>query len=89
MSLCVFHSVRVRKQENDSRLRRKSLKQAVESCRLVRRRGSHIFYTVGSQMAVRLSALRTGSALSTGRSWYSFLLEAESITGPSEAGRIG
>jgi hypothetical protein len=28
---------------------------------VVRRRGSHIFYTVGSQMAVRLSALRPGS----------------------------
>jgi hypothetical protein len=26
----------------------------------VRRRGSHIFYTIGSQMAVRLSALRAG-----------------------------
>jgi hypothetical protein len=31
--------------------------------RVVRRRGSHIFYTIGSQMAVRLSALRTGRPL--------------------------
>jgi hypothetical protein len=33
----------------------------------VRRRGSHIFYTVGSEMAVRLSALRAGRSLSPGR----------------------
>jgi hypothetical protein len=31
---------------------------AVEAHRVVRRRGSHILWTVGSQMAVRLSALR-------------------------------
>jgi hypothetical protein len=31
------------------------------------RGGSHIFKTIGSQMAVRLSALRTGRPLSTGR----------------------
>jgi hypothetical protein len=29
------------------------LKQAMEAQRVVRRRGSHIFYTIGSQMAVR------------------------------------
>jgi hypothetical protein len=29
----------------------------------VRRRGSHVFYTVGSQMALRLSALSAGRAL--------------------------
>jgi hypothetical protein len=29
----------------------------------VRRRGSHIFYGVGSQMVVKLSALRAGRAL--------------------------
>jgi hypothetical protein len=34
--------------------------QAVEAHRFVRPWGSHIFYTIGSQMAVRLSALRTG-----------------------------
>jgi hypothetical protein len=34
---------------------------------VVRRQGSHIFYTVGSQMAVRLSALRVGRALPPGR----------------------
>jgi hypothetical protein len=29
----------------------------------MRRRDSRIFYTIGSQMAVRLSALRTGRTL--------------------------
>jgi hypothetical protein len=43
------------------------LKQAVEDHRVVRRRISHIFYTIGSQIAVRLSALRTGLALSPGK----------------------
>jgi hypothetical protein len=33
--------------------------------RVVRRRGSHIFYTIGSQMAVRMSALGTGRPLPT------------------------
>jgi hypothetical protein len=33
----------------------------------VRRRGSHIFYTIGSQMAVNLSALRAGCPLHPGR----------------------
>jgi hypothetical protein len=35
--------------------------------RVVRYRGSHIFYPVGSQMAVKLSALRTGRPLPPGR----------------------
>jgi hypothetical protein len=34
--------------------------------RVVRRRGSHIFYTIGSQMAVRLSAPRAGRPLPPG-----------------------
>jgi hypothetical protein len=37
-----------------------SLQQTVEVHRVVRRRGSHIFQRVGSQMAVRLSVLRAG-----------------------------
>ena len=37
---------------------------------------------------VRLSALRTGRLYTPGYSWYSFLLEAESTQGHSEAGRI-
>jgi hypothetical protein len=40
-----------------------SLQQAVEARRFVRRRGSHIFQTIGSQMAMRLSALRAGRPL--------------------------
>jgi hypothetical protein len=35
----------------------------MEAHRVLRRRGSHIFYTIGSQMAVRLSALRAGRYL--------------------------
>jgi hypothetical protein len=35
----------------------------MEANRLVRRRGPHIFYTVGSEMAGKLSALRAVSAL--------------------------
>jgi hypothetical protein len=34
---------------------------------VVRRRGFHIFYTIGSHMAVRLSALRAGRPLPPGR----------------------
>jgi hypothetical protein len=37
----------------------------VKAYRVVRRRGSHIFYTIGSQMAVR-SALRAGRRLPPG-----------------------
>jgi hypothetical protein len=37
-----------------------SLQQAEEAHRIVRRRGSYMFETVGSQMAGRLSALRAG-----------------------------
>jgi hypothetical protein len=44
-----------------------SLQQAVEAHRIVRRRGSHIFHTIGSQMAVRLSALRADHPLPSGR----------------------
>jgi hypothetical protein len=39
----------------------------VKSHRVVRCRGSHIFYTIGSQMTVRLSALRAGRPLPLGR----------------------
>jgi hypothetical protein len=35
----------------------------VKAHRVVGRRGSHIFYTVGSQMAVRLSDLRADCPL--------------------------
>jgi hypothetical protein len=36
------------------------LQQFMEVHRVVRRRGSHTYLTIGSQMAVRLSALRAG-----------------------------
>jgi hypothetical protein len=38
----------------------------MEAHRIVKRRGPHIFYTVGSQMTVRLSALRAGRPLPPG-----------------------
>jgi hypothetical protein len=41
-----------------------------------------MFYTIGSQMAARLSFLRAGRALPQEDSQYSFLLEAESTPGP-------
>jgi hypothetical protein len=37
---------------------------------------------IGTQMAVRLSALRAGRPLPKEDSWYSFLLEAELTPGP-------
>jgi hypothetical protein len=43
------------------------LQQAVKAHKVVRRQGSHIFYTIGSQMAVKLSALRAGRPLAPGR----------------------
>jgi hypothetical protein len=52
----------------------------VEADKVVRYRGSHIFYTIVSQMAVRLSQPYATAALYPQEdSWYSFLLEAESI----------
>jgi hypothetical protein len=41
--------------------------QAVEVHRFVRRRSSYIFYTIGSQMAVRMSAFLAGLNLAPGR----------------------
>jgi hypothetical protein len=41
--------------------------QAVEAHRVVRGRGFHIFWTFGSQMAEKLSALRAGRPLLPGR----------------------
>jgi hypothetical protein len=39
----------------------------MEAHKVVRRRGSHIYYTIGSEMAVRLSALRARCPLPPGR----------------------
>jgi hypothetical protein len=39
----------------------------MEAHSVVRRQGFHIFWTIGSHMAVRLSALRAGRPLPPGR----------------------
>jgi hypothetical protein len=57
-----------------------SLEQAVEVHRVVRHRGSHIFQTIGSQMAVRLPAAPV-ALYPQEDLWYSFLLEADSTPG--------
>jgi hypothetical protein len=44
-----------------------SLWQALQAHRVVRGRGSNVLQTVGSQIAVRLSALHTGRSVSPGR----------------------
>jgi hypothetical protein len=54
------------------------MQQAVEAYWVERSRGFHIFKTTGSQIEVRLSALRADRPLSQEDCWYSFLLEAES-----------
>jgi hypothetical protein len=73
-SLVLFCFVCCCKRKNKIKL---FLWQAAEIYRVVRRRGSHIFYTIGSQMAVSLSALRPQE-----HSWDSFLLGAETTPGP-------
>jgi hypothetical protein len=52
--------VKLRGQELKVRL---SLQQAVEACRVVRRRGSRIVETVNAEIAVRLSALHACRSL--------------------------
>jgi hypothetical protein len=57
--------------------------------RVVRRRDSHIFLTIGSQMAVRLSALRAGRPLTSGR--FLVLISVKRVSRPhghSAAGKI-
>jgi hypothetical protein len=53
----------------------------------VRRRGFHIFYTIGSQIAVRLSALRAGRPLSPGRFLVLICPRLSRPQGHSAAGR--
>jgi hypothetical protein len=55
----------------------------------MRRRDSHIFLTIASQMAVRLSALCAGRPYAEEDSWYSFLLETESTPGPLRLEGLG
>jgi hypothetical protein len=57
-------------------------RQAVKASRFVTRRSSHIFWTVDSQMAVRLSALGPDRLTPQEDSWYSFLVEPEPTPGP-------
>jgi hypothetical protein len=61
----------------------------MEAHGVVGRRGSHIFYTIGSQMAVRLSALRTGHPLLPGKiPGTHFCYRASRTPGFSAAGNI-
>jgi hypothetical protein len=55
---------------------------AVVVRRTVKLRRSNVFYIVVSQLSMRFSALRTGRPLRAGRSWFSFLLDAESTQEP-------
>jgi hypothetical protein len=61
----------------------------MQANRIVRRRGSHIFYITGSQTTVRLSALPAGRHLSPGR--FLVLISVKRLSrlqGHSGAGRI-
>jgi hypothetical protein len=61
----------------------------VEIYNFVRRRGSHIFYTIESQMAMRLSDLRTGRPLSPSISLVLISIRGSVYTqGRIAAGRI-
>jgi hypothetical protein len=54
----------------------------MKAYRIMRRRGSHIFLTMGSQMAAKMSDLHASRSLTPQEnSWYSFLLEAELTPG--------
>jgi hypothetical protein len=50
----------------------------MEAHRVVRRRGSHIFYKIGSQIDEVVTCIRKLAFTPQEDSWYSFLLEAES-----------
>jgi hypothetical protein len=54
--------------------------------RVVRRRGSHILLTIGSQMAVRLSALRAGCPLPSER--FLMLISVRGWVGPRAMVRL-
>jgi hypothetical protein len=61
----------------------------VKAQRVVRRPGSHIFYAISSQMAVRLSALRAGRFLPPRKiPGTQFCQRLSRPQGHSEAGRI-
>jgi hypothetical protein len=57
--------------------------------RVMRHRGSHIFYTIGSHMAVGLSPLRTGRPLAPRKiPGTHFCLRSRRLQGHSAAERI-
>jgi hypothetical protein len=58
----------------------------MEAHRVVRRRGSHIFYTFGSKMAVRLSALRADRPLPPGR--FLVLISVQRLSQPQGIVRL-
>jgi hypothetical protein len=60
----------------------------MEAHRVVRRRGSHIFETIGSQMAVRLSALSSLFPLPPGRLLVLISVRLNRSQGYSAAGRV-
>jgi hypothetical protein len=66
ISIGIFAILRSSPRQMMAKDKVKSMQQAVEANMVVRRRGSHILETVGSQMAVRLSALRTDRPLPPG-----------------------
>jgi hypothetical protein len=59
-----------------------SLYRPVEALRGCERLRLPHFQIFGSKMTARLSALCTSRSLPSGRSWYSFVFEAESTPGP-------
>jgi hypothetical protein len=56
----MYHTVRL---QIDVKKLNLSLQQTIETHRVVGHRSSQIFYTIGSQMVVRLSALSAGRPL--------------------------
>jgi hypothetical protein len=58
----------------------------MEPLRVVRRRGFHILYTIDSQMAVRLSALRAGRPLPPER--FLVLISVRDLVDPRDIVRL-
>jgi hypothetical protein len=65
-----------------------SLYQAVKACGVVRCRRPHAFPTIGSQIAVGLSALHIGHRLPPETFQYSFMYRLSKPRSHGEAGRI-
>jgi predicted RNA binding protein YcfA (HicA-like mRNA interferase family) len=68
---------------------KKKVKLSMKAHRVMRHRGSHIFYTIGSQMEVRLSPLHAGRPLQPRKiPGTNFCLRPSRPQGHSAAGRI-